>query len=318
MSALFPTETNVDSPKPELGGLAHDRDPERAALREERRRVPQAATSSRRCRSVARRDRCSPPPCSSGRSAASRMRGTPRGARAAARRPPRRSPRTRRRSRRARAPPSRRTRARPRCTCVGGDRDERHLDVHRARRARWRTRRSPCTTAALGLTACTTPANGGASRLWRSRPPIDRVSREAPITATDAGRTIARTAFAAATRSRLSYAWSASSVSAVGNSTSTAPGVTRGAAPGSRCDGRRRSCGGSRAARARGTSRWPPRLPLRQVRDQDRAETVALEFVGDAHAHLGARGVPFSDVLRAADHVAAFARSDGQQREVVR
>ena len=35
MSALFPMETNVDRPKPELRGLTHDRDPERAALREE-------------------------------------------------------------------------------------------------------------------------------------------------------------------------------------------------------------------------------------------------------------------------------------------
>ena len=85
----------------------------------------------------------------------------------------------------------------------------------------------PCTTADFGLTACTTPANGGSSRLWRSRPPIDAASRDAPITATDVGWRIARTAFAAAIRSRSSYAASASAVSAVGNSTSTVPGVAR-------------------------------------------------------------------------------------------
>ena len=35
MSALFPTETNVEKPEAELGGLSHHGDAERAALRQE-------------------------------------------------------------------------------------------------------------------------------------------------------------------------------------------------------------------------------------------------------------------------------------------
>ena len=63
---------------------------------------------------------------------------------------------------------------------------------------------TPCTASAVGFTGYTTPVNGRESRLWNRRPPIDDGSREAPITATALGSSSARTAFAAAIRSRSS------------------------------------------------------------------------------------------------------------------
>ena len=63
---------------------------------------------------------------------------------------------------------------------------------------------TPCTASAVAFTGYTTPVNGRDSRLWKSLPPIEDGSRDAPITAIDVGSSSARTAFAAATRSRSS------------------------------------------------------------------------------------------------------------------
>ena len=83
---------------------------------------------------------------------------------------------------------------------------------------------TPWTAAAFGFTGWTTPSNGSASRFLRSRPPIEVVSRDAPITAIDCGSRKLRTAVAAASRSRSSYCSMVPGASAVGNSTATAPG----------------------------------------------------------------------------------------------
>ena len=137
------------------------------------------------------------------------------------------------------------------------------------------------------------------------------------MTATDVGWRMARTAFAAAIRSRSSYAASASSVSAVGNSTSTVPGVAR------RCTGKplaSEDLDHPMVLRQHvGMERGDAGLSggVREVRDQDRPEAAALERVGDADADLRAGHVAFADVLRTADHLARPAVGDGQQREVV-
>ena len=129
---------------------------------------------------------------------------------------------------------------------------------------------------------------------------------------------MARTAFAAATRSWLSYAWSASSVSAVGNSTSTAPGVTR-------------RCTGKPLRRKTSIIRWfsgstcawnveMPASPAASARCATRMEpeTVALELVGDAHAHLGAGGSPpLGCIAHRRPRRPPSPRGEGQQREVV-
>ena len=187
MSALFPIDTNVDRPKPSSAAWPMtampsaplwERNPTRPAGGHVVANVPLRCTSG----SVFTTPMQFGP--------ISRMPGCPAHLEELAlqrRHPPGLFPRTRTEITTSPRTPLLAALARDGDHGVGGHRDERHVDVDRARPARWRYAAMPCTTADFGLTACTTPANGGSSRLWRSRPPIDCASRDAPITATDVG-----------------------------------------------------------------------------------------------------------------------------------
>ena len=135
-------------------------------------------------------------------------------------------------------------------------RDERDLDLPLARRPPKGRPARPARPACSG-----SPGRrllGRAEQVVQQASP-DRVgSRDAPITATAVGSSSRRTAAAAARSSRSSCRSAASSVISVGNSTSTSPGTAR-MRTANPCDGRRRSCGGSRAAPAprRSRCRWP-------------------------------------------------------------